>query len=83
MILSDFRKYFLDTKSFCMDKNTLDSFDSFRREGKTLPGETVPENLTEEEKAVFAELRADQKRNRLEQERISLEYLKERLCNTF
>ncbi len=79
LILSDFRKYFPDTKSFCMDKNTLDSFDSFRTEGKILSGEAIPENLTWEEKALFAELRADKGRNRLEQERITLGYLKERL----
>lgn len=79
LILSDFRKYFPETKSFCMDKKTLNSFDSFRAEGKSLPGESIPENLTGEEKAVFAELRADKGRNRLEQERISMEYLKERL----
>ena len=79
LILSDFRKYFPDTKSFCMDKETLDTFDSFRAEGKSLAGESIPENLTGEEKALFAELRADQERNRLEQERIALGYLKERL----
>lgn len=79
LILSDFRKYFPETKSFCMDKKTLDSFDSFRAEGKSLAGESIPENLTGEEKALFAELRADKGRNRLEQERIALGYLKERL----
>ncbi|WP_294431076.1 Wadjet anti-phage system protein JetD domain-containing protein [uncultured Treponema sp.] len=79
LILSDFRKYFPNTKSFCMDKKTLDTFDSFRAEGKSLAGEGIPENLTEEEKALFAELRADKGRNRLEQERIALGYLKERL----
>ena len=79
LILSDFRKYFPDTKSFCMDKETLDTFDSFRAEGKSLPGESIPGNLTGEEKAVFAELRAEKGRNRLEQERITLGYLKERL----
>ena len=79
LILSDFRKYFPETKSFCMDKKTLDTFDSFRAEGKSLTGGALPENLTEEEKAVFAELRADKGRNRLEQERITLGYLKERL----
>lgn len=79
LILSDFRKYFPNTKSFCMDKETLDTFDSFRAEGKSLPGESIPENLTWEEKVLFAELRADKGRNRLEQERISMEYLKERL----
>lgn len=79
LILSDFRKYFPDTKSFCMDKKTLETFDSFRAEGKSLAGESIPENLTWEEKAVFKELRADKGRNRLEQERITLGYLQERL----
>jgi len=79
LILSDFRKYFPETKSFCMDKKTLDTFDSFRAEGKSLAGESIPENLTGEEKALFAELRADKGRNRLEQERITLGYLKKRL----
>ena len=62
-----------------MDKKALDSFDTFRTEGKILSSEALPENLTEEEKAVFAELRAGKTRNRLEQERIAQGYLQERL----
>lgn len=71
LILSDFRKYFPRAVSFCMDFETLNQFGEFRVEGKTLAGNSIPENLTEEESQVFSELRKDKSKNRLEQERIS------------
>ena len=71
LILSDFRKYFPLTKSFCMNGKILQDFNSFRTEGKILQGKAIPENLSEEEKSVFLELRENPAKNRLEQERIS------------
>ena len=78
-ILSDFRAIFPQTRSLCMDMNTLIKFDKFRCEGKILKGNSIPAHLTEEELAVFKELRRNSGRNRLEQERISLEYIKQKL----
>lgn len=81
LILSDFRKYFPLTKSFCMDSRTLKTFDSFRSKGKSLSGNFIPQNLTEEEKLVFTELHnsASNNRDRLEQEHISNDYIEDAL----
>jgi hypothetical protein len=62
-----------------MDRETLTAFDEFRVKGKTLAGNSVPERLTEEERAVFLELRPAPDRNRLEQERVSVEFIVHRL----
>lgn len=62
-----------------MDEQTLSAFDGCRVFGKTLPSDKVPEHLTDDERAVFMRLRAAPQRNRLEQERISNQYLKERI----
>lgn len=79
LILSDFRKYFPLAKSFCMDSRTLKTFDSFRSKGKSLSGNFIPQNLTEEEKLVFTELHnsASNNRDRLEQEHISNDYIED------
>lgn len=81
LILSDFRKYFPLTKSFCMDSRTLKTFDSFRSKGKSLSGNFIPQNLTEEEKLVFTELHNSVSNNgdRLEQEHISNDYIEDAL----
>lgn len=81
LILSDFRKYFPSTKSFCMDSRTLKTFDSFRSKGKSLSGNFIPQNLTEEEKLIFTELHnsASNNRDRLEQEHISNDYIEDAL----
>jgi hypothetical protein len=78
-MLSLYRSYFPKTRSFCMDEQTLSAFDGCRVFGKTLPSDKVPEHLTDDERAVFMRLRAAPQRNRLEQERISNQYLKERI----
>lgn len=79
LILSDFRKYFPNTKSFCMDLQTLETFGEFRVEGKTIQGDFIPENLTEEEQQVFLELKKDKTKNRLEQEHISNDWILQKL----
>ena len=84
-ILSTYRSHFPDVKSFCMSEKVLQDYSHFRVEVKTrmeghLAGLRVPENLTEDEKVVFMALRKS-KKNRLEQERISVEYIRE-VCNS-
>jgi len=81
LILSDFRKYFPLAKSFCMDSRTLKTFDSFCSKGKSLSGNFIPQNLTEEEKLIFTELHnsASNNRDRLEQEHISNDYIEDAL----
>jgi hypothetical protein len=69
-ILSIFRSSFPRTESFCMDIQTFMEFDKFRIKGEILKG-NEPTNLTEKEMNVFNELKKDEKRNRLEQERIA------------
>ncbi|MBR7064184.1 MAG: hypothetical protein IKI31_03450, partial [Treponema sp.] len=78
-ILSDFRKYFPNTKSFCMDMKTLIAFDEFRCKGEQLKKIDEIKNLTHEEMLVFNELKSTPNKNRLEQERISLGYIREQL----
>jgi hypothetical protein len=77
-ILSLFRGCFPHVRSFCMDMRTLEEYGEFRVPGKSVQSETLA-NLTEEEGSVFAVLRSDPLRNRLEQERISLSWVKSRL----
>jgi len=79
-ILSKFRALFPAVKSFCMDDETLNLYGEFRVKGKELAGNSVPEQLTEAEHAVFMKLRSDPERNRLEQERISLAYIEQALA---
>lgn len=78
-ILSDFRIHFPQTESFCMDMKTLQEFAQFCCKGKALSGNSIPQNLSNEERAVFNELRNNTKRNRLEQERISVNYIQGKL----
>jgi len=63
-----------------MDDETLNLYGEFRVKGKELAGNSVPEQLTEAEHAVFMKLRSDPERNRLEQERIPVAYIKQALA---
>ncbi|HAH63583.1 MAG TPA: hypothetical protein DCL73_15975 [Treponema sp.] len=78
-ILAKLRSCFPSVQSFCMNRETLTAFDEFRVKGKILAGNSVPERLTEEERAVFLELRSDPERDRLEQERVPVEFVARRL----
>ncbi len=73
-ILSIFRAAFPKTRSFCMDMKTFKEFDRFRVKGESLKG-PAPSNLTDEELLVFGELKKNGERNRLEQERISQQWI--------
>ena len=79
-ILSTYRRYYPQIQSFCMDKNVLEEYEQFLVEGKILESRRIPENLTEVENECFMILRdaADEK-NRLEQERVSVAYIREQL----
>jgi hypothetical protein len=77
-ILSSYRRFYPDIQSFCMDRDTWNKYQMFAVEGKKLDGSKVPENLTIDEKAVFTILHNSLK-NRIEQERISVEYIREAL----
>lgn len=79
LILSNFRSHFPQTISFCMDIETLEKYSEFRVKGKTLSGNAVPEHLTKEELSVFNMLRNSDGKDRLEQERIPVEYIKTKM----
>lgn len=75
-ILSSYRRFYPNTQSFCMNSKTWNKYQEFAVEGNALDGNKVPENLINDEKAVFMTLHNSLK-NRIEQERISVEYIKE------
>lgn len=77
-ILSSYRRSYPNIQSFCMDDKTWNKYQEFAVEGKKLDGNKIPENLTIDEKAVFTILHNSLK-NRIEQERISVEYIREAL----
>ena len=79
-ILSTYRRCYPQIQSFCMDKNVLDEYEQFLVQGKKLENGRIPENLTEAEKECFMILRiVTSEKNRLEQERVSVEYIKKQL----
>ncbi|MDD7415986.1 MAG: DUF2220 family protein [Treponemataceae bacterium] len=79
-ILSTYRRCYPQIQSFCMDKNVLDEYEQFLVQGKKLENGRIPENLTEAEKECFMILRSvTSEKNRLEQERVSVEYIKKQL----
>lgn len=74
-ILSSYRRFYPNIQSFCMDTDTWNKHQVFAVEGKKLDRNKIPENLTNEEKSVFCTL-SNSTKNRIEQERISVEYIK-------
>ncbi len=76
-ILSKFRTSFPKTKSLCMDTQTLEQFAKFRVASKIEKHLAPPQNLTESEDECLKELSLNPEQNRLEQERISQEWVKE------
>ena len=75
-ILSSYRRFYPDIQSFCMDRDTWNKYQMFAVEGKKLDGSKVPENLKDAERLFFCILH-NSKKDRIEQERISVEYIKE------
>ncbi len=81
-ILHQLRTYYPHAESIMMDKKTFEQFKEFAVPGSKSKAEKL-ELLHEEEKRLLEELKISQK-NRLEQERISQEYVEEYLrfkCN--
>ncbi|WP_013321881.1 DUF3322 domain-containing protein [Gloeothece verrucosa] len=79
-ILSQFRGYFPHTVSVMMDEQTFKSFEEFTVSGVTSKIENIP-HLTAEEYHLYVYLKQHQKR--LEQERISQNFVNEYLQNLF
>ena len=80
-ILSEFRTIFPDVISFCMDSATYQTFSQFAVPGKSSKRDIAGLNLTVEELAIFRYLREHPKCNRLEQERLPQDFIKERLAS--
>lgn len=78
-ILSKFRSGFPETKSLCMDTKTLEKFAQFRVASKIEKHIVPPQNLTESEAECLNELNRNPEKNRLEQERISQNWIKEQV----
>ncbi|MCB9033897.1 MAG: hypothetical protein H6553_08675 [Chitinophagales bacterium] len=76
-ILSQFRNYFLQTKSVLMDKQTFDKF--FEDDNGTPTNISTNLNLTDKEQELYDILKTNNWR--LEQEKISLEYVNKYLEN--
>lgn len=77
-MLGMFRSFFTHTKSFLMDKKTyLDHFQY--AVGGNAASKSYESYLTAEEKEVLEMLRSNPKKNRLEQERISVRYIEQEL----
>ena len=74
-ILSSYRRFYPNIQSFCMDGKTWNKYQEYAVDGKKLDGNKIPENLTDAEKSFFCTLR-NSKKDRIEQERISVEYIK-------
>lgn len=79
-ILSTYRRHYPQINSFCMDKFILNEYSQYMGEGKILDNSRIPENLTALEKECFLFLRnTENGKNRLEQERISVDSIAKRL----
>lgn len=77
-ILSSYRRHYSNIQSFCMNKSDWNNHLQYTVIGKKLDGNQIPQNLTDEEKETFLTIR-DSNKNRLEQERISIPYIQEKL----
>lgn len=79
-ILSSYRRYYSNIQSFCMNQSDWINHLQYAVEGKKLDGNQIPQNLTKAEKETFQIIRTS-KNNRLEQERISISYIQEKIQN--
>lgn len=78
-ILSKFREYFPNTKSFLMDAFTYETFSHLSVNVETEATPSGLKNLTIEESELFDFLKKVQNGNRLEQERIPFDYIQNKL----
>ena len=77
-ILSSYRRFYSNIRSFCMDNDTWNKYQEYAVVGKKLESSRIPENLIAEENEVFQIIR-NSTQNRIEQERISVSYIQEKL----
>ncbi len=77
-ILAIFRSFFPHTKSFLMDEKTYLDHKEYIVKGKSAT-QSYDSYLTEEEMKVLSALRSNPEKGRLEQERISISYIKNHL----
>lgn len=77
-ILSQLRGYFPHTRAFLMDRTTLDAFSEYALTGAAPSTASALPHLTDEEHQLFDYLNRHQLR--LEQERIPLAYVREKLA---
>ena len=77
-ILSSYRRFYSNIRSFCMDNDTWNKYQEYAVVGKKLESSRIPENLIAEENEVFQIIR-NSTPNRIEQERISVSYIQEKL----
>lgn len=77
-MLGMFRSFFSHTKSFLMDKQTYLNHFQYVVSGNVAP-KSYESYLTAEEKEMLEMLRSNPKKNRLEQERISVRYIEQAL----
>lgn len=77
-ILSSYRRFYPNIQSFCMEKSDWNKHLQYAVVGKKLESSRIPENLIAEENEVFQIIR-NSTQNRIEQERISVSYIQEKL----
>lgn len=77
-ILSSYRRFYPNIQSFCMEKSDWNKHLQYAVVGKKLESSRIPENLIAEENEVFQIIRKSTQ-NRIEQERISVSYIQEKL----
>ena len=80
-MLSTFRISFPKTEPLCMDDETLVHFAQYLEKGTPLKNNSIPRNLTQQEKNTFAALRQNPGKNLLSQDRIPPEYIQNIMHN--
>ncbi len=80
-MLSTFRISFPKTEPLCMDDATLVRFAPYLEKGTVLKNNSIPRNLTQQEKNTFAALRQNPDKSLLSQDRIPPEYIQKVMHN--
>lgn len=80
-MLSTFRISYPKTEPLCMDDETLVNFARYLEKGTVLKNNSIPRNLTQQEKNTFAALRQNPDKSLLSQDRIPPEYIQKVMHN--
>ncbi|MBP5452692.1 MAG: hypothetical protein J6Y16_10695 [Treponema sp.] len=80
-MLSTFRISYPKTEPLCMDDETLVHFARYLEKGTVLKNNSIPRNLTQQEKNTFAALRQNPDKSLLSQDRIPPEYIQNIMHN--